>query len=878
MTGRDIREKFLDFFGSKHHSRVSSSSLVPAGDPTLLFTNAGMVQFKRVFLGEEQRPYTRAATSQKCVRAGGKHNDLENVGKTARHHTFFEMLGNFSFGDYFKQGAIEMAWELLVDHYKLPADRLWATVYLDDDEAADLWHTLVGVPRDRIVRLGEKDNFWAMGDTGPCGPCSEIIIDQGEQMACGPDCGIGSCDCDRYLEIWNLVFMQFNRDEQGTLTPLPKPSIDTGMGLERLSAVIQKVPSNFDTDLIRPIIARLEDLCGLPYGQDAAQTVAFKVIADHSRAVTFLLADGVLPSNEGRGYVLRRILRRAVRYGRLLGFKEPFLAPVGHRVIEVMGQDYPELTAARSFIDQVVHNEETRFAETLDHGLKILMDSLEEVQARGSAVFPGEQVFKLYDTYGFPLDLIAEVVQEKGLEPDLEGFQEHMARQRQSSRQAWKGGLEEIPAAYQELANLAATEFWGYDQITGESTVLALIKDEAAVQEAAAGEEIEIVTAATPFYGEAGGQVGDAGVITGPAGKVAIADTQRLPNDVYVHKGRVESGRLLVGDAVHLEVDTHRRQQIACHHTATHLLHAILRAQLGEHVNQAGSLVLPDRLRFDFTHFSGLSPEDLARIEVSLEEEIQRNLPVTTAVMPATEAIKTGAMALFEEKYGDTVRLVAVPGVSQELCGGTHVRQTGELGFCKIISEASVAAGVRRIEASCGTVALTQVQQESQILQDIARRLKASPAEAAVRLDKVLARQKELEKQIEALQGQLASARSGDLLDQVRQVNGVKVLALQVEVEDPKGLRDFADKLKDRLQSGIIVLGSRTDDKAMLISIVTKDLTDRYHAGKIVGELATLVGGKGGGRPDMAQAGGPEPDKLAAALAQAYEVVAKQGK
>jgi len=878
MTGRDIREKFLDYFAGQHHTRVASSSLVPANDPTLLFTNAGMVQFKRVFLGEEQRPYSRAATSQKCVRAGGKHNDLENVGKTARHHTFFEMLGNFSFGDYFKQGAIEMAWELLVDHYQLPPDRLWATVYLDDDEAAELWHTLVGVPRERIVRLGEKDNFWAMGDTGPCGPCSEIIIDQGAQMACGPHCGIGVCDCDRYLEIWNLVFMQYNRDEQGTLTPLPKPSIDTGMGLERLSAVIQKAPSNFDTDLIRPIIARIEDLAGLPYGRDADQTVAFKVIADHSRAISFLIADGVLPSNEGRGYVLRRILRRAVRYGRLLGFKEPFLVPVSQRVIDLMGQDYPELIAARSFIDQVVDNEERRFAETLDHGLKILMDNLEEVQAGGGTVFPGEQAFKLYDTYGFPLDLITEVVQEKNLELDLEGFQEHMTRQRQSSRQAWKGGLEEIPAVYQELAQLAATEFLGYDRTTGESTVLALIKGEAGVREAAAGDEIEVVSAATPFYGESGGQVGDAGVISGPDGTVTVTDTQRLPGDVFVHQGRVESGRLRVGDAVRLEVDVHRRQQIACHHTATHLLHAALRDQLGEHVNQAGSIVLPDRLRFDFTHFSGLSPEDLARIEVTLEEAIQRNLPVATSVLPVAEAIKTGAMALFEEKYGDTVRMVAVPGVSQELCGGTHVKQTGELGFCKIISESSVAAGVRRIEAACGAVALAQVQEEGRILQDIARRLKVSPAEVSGRLDKILARQRDLEKQLEALQGQLASARSGDLLDQVRQVDGIKVLALQVEVTDPKGLRDFADKLKDRLQSGIIILGSRSDDKAMLISVVTKDLTGRYHAGKIVGDLAALVGGKGGGRPDMAQAGGPEPDRLPEALAQAYDIVARQGR
>jgi alanyl-tRNA synthetase len=876
MNGREIREKFLAYFEHKGHTRVASSSLVPAHDPTLLFTNAGMVQFKRTFLGDEPRPYSRAATAQKCVRAGGKHNDLENVGKTARHHTFFEMLGNFSFGDYFKARAIEMAWELLTQHYHLPADRLWATVYYDDAEAADLWHDLIHIPRDRIVGLGEKDNFWAMGDTGPCGPCSEIIIDQGIERACGPDCGIGRCDCDRYLEIWNLVFMQYNRDEAGHLNPLPKPSIDTGMGLERLTAVIQGVPTNFDTDLIRPVIGRTEDLSGLAYGQDPALDVAFKVIADHSRAITFLITDGVLPSNEGRGYVLRRILRRAVRFGRLLGFKQPFLAPVGHQVIDLMGEVYPELLAAKAFIDQVVNNEEERFAETLDHGLKILTDNLEELKAKGGRVLPGDIAFKLYDTYGFPPDLITDVLQEQHLELDLDGFNEHMNRQRESSRQSWKGGLPgELPPAYQALQELPPTRFVGYDQFLVDAPILALLQAETAVNSAAAGAEVEIVVESTPFYAESGGQVADIGQIGGPDLLITVTDVQRLPNEVVIHKGRIDQGKVQVGQTVRLAIDADRRRQIACHHTATHLLHAALRQHLGEHVKQAGSLVTPERFRFDYSHFSGLSDAQMTQLEMDLMHGIQQNLPVNIRQMPMREALAAGAMALFDEKYGDQVRTVAVPGISMELCAGSHVSQTGDIGLCKIISESSVAAGIRRIEAVCGAAAITYIQEESQELQAVAQRLKANRGEILTKLDKLLQRQRDLEKQLEALQGQLAAARSDDLLDQVKSVDGIKVLALEVDVADPKGLRDFADKLKDRLQSGVIVLGSSKGDKAMLITVVTKDLTDRLHAGKIVGALAAKVGGKGGGRADMAQAGGPEKEKLTSALSEVYEIIAK---
>lgn len=876
MTGREIREKFLSFFESKGHTRVPSSSLVPAQDPTLLFTNAGMVQFKRVFLGEEQRPYTRATTVQKCVRAGGKHNDLENVGYTARHHTFFEMLGNFSFGDYFKAGAIEMAWELLTQHYGLDPARLWATVYVEDDEAVELWQRLVGLPADRIVRLGEKDNFWAMGDTGPCGPCSEIVYDQGEERACGPNCGIGRCDCDRYLEIWNLVFMQFNRDQQGNLTPLPKPSIDTGMGLERLTAVLQGVPSNFDTDLIRPLITTLEEMAGLAYGREPARDVAFKVIADHSRAITFLIADGVLPSNEGRGYVLRRILRRAVRFGRRLGFRKPFLAPVSLKVIDLMGQDYPELTAARSFITRVVQNEEERFAETLDHGLRLLADGVAELKARGETVIGGDMAFRLYDTYGFPLDLINDVAREEGLQVDLPGFEALMQRQRESSRQAWKGGLGgELPAVYQDLERLPATRFLGYEQFAASGQVLALIQNEREVAAAAAGAEVEVVVDQTPFYAESGGQVADTGQLTAPGLVAEVVEVQKLPSDIFLHRARILEGEIRVGQEIRLQIEVERRRQIMRHHTATHLLHAALRKHLGEHVKQSGSLVAPDRLRFDYSHFAALTTDDLRALENEVFAAILANLPVEISHLPLAEALAAGAMALFDEKYGDLVRLVNVPGISLELCGGCHVSRTGDIGLCRIVSEGSVAAGVRRLEAVCGTAALAYCQEESATLESLAHRLKVGRHEILGRLEKLLQRQKELEKQIDALQGQLAAARSGDLLDRVQQVNGIKVLALEVDAAEPKQLRELADKLRDRLKSGVVVLGSSKGEKAMLLAAVTRDLTDRLNAGQIIGALAAKVGGRGGGRADLAQAGGPDKDKLPQALAAVPEIIAR---
>ncbi|MFZ5447075.1 MAG: alanine--tRNA ligase [Thermodesulfobacteriota bacterium] len=879
MTSREIREIFLRFFESQGHTRVASSSLVPAGDPTLLFTNAGMVQFKKVFLGEDPRPYTRAASSQKCVRAGGKHNDLENVGFTARHHTFFEMLGNFSFGDYFKAGAIEMAWELLTRHYKLPADKLWATVFHEDEEAARLWEKIAGLPADRIIGMGEKDNFWAMGDTGPCGPCSEILIDQGEAMSCGAECGIGKCECDRYLEIWNLVFMQFNRTADGVLHPLPKPSIDTGMGLERLCAVIQGVKSNFDCDLLRPVIAGIEALAGQSYGVNEQQNVPFRVIADHSRATAFLIADGVLPSNEGRGYVLRRIMRRAIRFGRLLNLKTPFLTKVCDGVVELMGEIYPELRQMHHIMTQVVTNEEERFADTLDHGLKLLGEELDYLKRHSQKILPGEVAFKLYDTYGFPLDLVQDTLREEGLVLDLEGFEAHMQRQREASRQSWKGGPgEELPPVYQELAEWPSTQFLGYDATEADSTILALIVQLGHNSQAEAGEEVEVVTAASPFYGESGGQVGDTGFISGDGWRIRIINTQKLPNDLIVHQGKVEEGVVHVNDPAHLEVDAERRRRIMRHHTATHLLQAALRRHLGDHVKQSGSLVDPERLRFDFTHFKAISPEELEAIELDLNEAVASNLPVHTDQMSMSQAMDLGATALFEEKYGEDVRVVAIPEVSQELCGGTHVERTGDLGLCKITTETSIAAGIRRIEAVCGLDAVKLTQEQSRELDQAASLLKGSRADLVARLEKMLERQKKLEKELEALKGRLASAQARDLMDQVRQVDGVPVLALKVDATDPKSLRDFAVKFQDKLKSGIVVLGSDAAEKAMLIALVSKDLTKRFPAGEIIKAIAPVVGGSGGGRPDMAQAGGPDKDKLPTALEAAYEVIAQKAK
>lgn len=872
MTGNDARKLFLEYFQKHHHQIVRSSSLVPRDDPSLLFVNAGMVQFKRTFLGEEKRSYNRAVTSQKCVRAGGKHNDLENVGYTARHHTFFEMLGNFSFGDYFKEKAIEFAWDLLINGYGLPPDKLYASVFLDDDEAHELWRKNIGLPEDRIVRFGEKDNFWAMGDTGPCGPCSEILIDRGAQYGCDrPDCAVG-CECDRYLEIWNLVFMQFNRDADGRMTPLPKPSIDTGMGLERIVSVVQNAPTNYDTDLIAPIIARTEVLAQKGRANSFETGVAMKVIADHSRAAAFLVGDGVLPSNEGRGYVLRRILRRAIRYGRNIGLTQPFLHQTTAVVFDIMREAYPEIKDSAAFITKVIENEELRFSETLDHGLRVLTDTLAELQASGQHTIPGELIFKLYDTFGFPVDIVQDVVRDRNLALDMAGFESAMEAQRAQSRGVFTfTGLSE---AYKELAARGfCTEFTGYQTLSAPSQIVLMVSGNAAVTQAVADQEIEVVTHTTPFYAESGGQVGDTGHIQAPGFEMVVTNTIKDPTGIVIHQGRVVSGSIATGAAVTLHVDTLRRQATARNHTATHLLHHALRQVLGEHVKQAGSLVSPERLRFDFSHFALVPPEALQQIEQLVNAGVRANIPLQVTEMDAESAFKSGAIALFEEKYGDRVRVVAIPEISQELCGGTHATATGAIGLFKILSEGSVAAGVRRIEAVTGAAALQHVQELEQRFNQITLMLRVKPEEVAARCEKLLAAQKNLEKQIDQLKGRLAEVAGSAPGKEVQTINGVSVIIRRVEVDTPAQLRDVTDRLRNQVTSGIIVLGSVVADKVLLIVRVTDDLVSRYAAGKIIKPIAAIVGGSGGGRPDMAQAGGNQPAKLDDALAQAAGVI-----
>jgi len=870
MTGNEVRQIFLDYFEKHKHQIVRSSSLVPADDPTLLFTNAGMVQFKRCFLGEEKRDYVLAATSQKCVRAGGKHNDLENVGYTARHHTFFEMLGNFSFGQYFKDGAIEFAWDLLTNGYGLPEEKLWVSIYLDDDEAYDIWHEKIGVPADRIVRLGEEENFWAMGDTGPCGPCSEIHIHRGGQCDLNnPNCGV-DCDCDRFLEIWNLVFMQFNRDESGKMTPLPKPSIDTGMGLERMASIVQDVDTNYDTDLMTPIMQKAAELSGKTMGAVAADDVAMKVIADHSRAAAFLIGDGVLPSNEGRGYVLRRIMRRAIRYGRNIGLMQPFLHETAAVVFEIMKPAYPDLLESAAYITNVIKNEEVRFSETLDNGLKVLNESLEAMKARGESRVPGDVIFKLYDTYGFPVDIVRDVVRDEDITLDMEGFEEHMAAQRAKSRT--KVSFDGISDAYKNLtATGVKTEFVGYERTTAESEVLLVVQDGAEVEQADAGA-VEIVTGMTPFYGESGGQVGDTGTITADGMEMKVSDTVKDPTGLVIHRGELVSGQIEKGQAVALTVDEEARRATERNHTATHVLHTALRQVLGDHVKQAGSLVAPDRFRFDFTHLSQVKPEEIEQIETIANRYIRENDPTDIREMAAEEAFQSGATALFEEKYGDTVRVVSLGDYSRELCGGTHTDRAGNICLLKIVGEASIASGVRRIEALTGAGAVAHVQQMVGILNEGARLLKDKPEAMVPRIEKLIADYKAGEKQVAQLKAKMAS-QAADAVADIRTVNGVKMLAQKVSVDSPAALRDMADRFKDSIKSGVVVLGAAKDNKALLIVGVTKDLTGQCKAGDIIKQVAAIVGGSGGGRPDMAQAGGSQPEKLDEALEKAYGIV-----
>jgi alanyl-tRNA synthetase len=872
MTGNEIRTQFLDYFKKHEHRIVRSSSLVPQDDPTLLFINAGMVQFKRVFLGEEKRDYVRATTSQKCVRAGGKHNDLENVGYTARHHTFFEMLGNFSFGDYFKEGAIEFAWDLLTNGYGLPGDKLYGSIYLDDDEAYELWRKNIGLPDDRIVRFGEEDNFWSMGDTGPCGPCSEIIIDRGEEYGCDrPDCAVG-CECDRYLEIWNLVFMQFNRDASGKMTPLPKPSIDTGMGLERVVSIIQDVPTNFDTDLILPIIRQTEDMAQQRFGESREIDVAMKVIADHSRAAAFLIGDGIMPANEGRGYVLRRILRRAIRYGRNIGLNRPFLHKTAAVVFDIMKPAYPELSEAAAFITNIIKNEEVRFLETLDTGLKLLNDTLSEIKGRGENRVPGDVIFKLYDTYGFPVDIVRDVVRDENMSLDLEGFDRAMDAQRARSRSV--AAFASISDAYKKLsARGFKPEFRGYKMLTTDSIVRLIVEGDREIPEAAAGQSVELVTDETPFYAESGGQVGDSGEITAKNFEMEVVDTIKDPTGLIIHKGNIIAGKIKKGQKVTLSVDRDKRKATALNHTATHILHAVLREVLGDHVKQAGSLVAPDRLRFDFTHFSQVDPETLAEIETRVNRRIRENVPTETEEMEAEAAFESGATALFEEKYGDRVRVISLSDFSKELCGGTHTGRTGNIGFFKIVSESSVASGVRRIEALTGQGALEYVQKTSRTLEEAAHLVKEKPAALAPKIKKMLNDLKALEKEIVHLKAKLASDDAQVEGEAIQTINNTKVMIQRVAVDNPAALRDLADRIKEKIKSGIVVLGSVNGPKVFLIVGVTRDLTDCFHAGKLIKQIAATVGGSGGGRPDMAQAGGTQPENLDQALKKAYEVI-----
>jgi len=877
MTGNEVRKKFLDYFEKQDHRIVRSSSLVPSDDPTLLFVNAGMVQFKRAFLGEEKRSYVRATTAQKCVRAGGKHNDLENVGYTARHHTFFEMMGNFSFGDYFKEKAIEFGWDLLTNDFGLSEDKLWVSIYLDDDEAHNLWHKNIGVPENRISRFGEEDNFWAMGDTGPCGPCSEIHFDRGLEFGCGkPDCKVG-CDCDRFLEIWNLVFMQFDRDVSGKLTPLPKPSIDTGLGLERMVSILQDVPTNFDIDLIRPIMNKVEILSEKRLGESWEADVGMKVIADHSRAAAFLIGDGVLPSNEGRGYVLRRIMRRAIRYGRNIGLTRPFLHETARVVFDIMKPAYPELTEAASFITNVIENEEIRFSETLDHGLKLLNENLLNLKAKGQKNVPGELIFKLYDTYGFPVDIVRDIVRDEDMTLDLEGFDQAMEAQRERSKAI--AAFTSISDAYKNLSAYGITaQFVGYDTVSCRSKVLVMVKDGEEVQEASEGQSVEIVTEVTPFYGEAGGQVGDTGTISADNLEMKISDTVKDPTGLIIHKGKVIAGTVNKGDDVTLTVDEHQRLATARNHTATHLLHFALRKILGDHVKQAGSLVAPERLRFDFTHFSQPDSETLDKIEGLVNEKIRENLPIQTEEMESEAAFKTGATALFEEKYGDRVRVVSLSDFSKELCGGTHSHRTGDIGLFKIVGESSVASGVRRIEALTGAAALDYIQKIAKRLHDTALLLREHPDAVPQRLEKILSHQKVLEKELERLKAGIAAQSAHWTQKDIKTIGGIQVLVKKVSVDKPAAMRELADRFKEKLKSGIVVLGSADTTKTLLIVVVTKDLTARFHAGNMIKEIASVVGGGGGGRPDMAQAGGSKPEKLDQALEKAYEIVERENR
>ena len=873
-SGNEIREAFLRFFEDKGHVRVKSSPLIPKNDPTLLFTNAGMVQFKDYFLGKEKPPFKRATSCQKCMRAGGKHNDLENVGKTGRHHTFFEMLGNFSFGDYFKKEAIEFAWELVTEVFKLPVERLYVSVYEKDDEAFEIWNKVIGLPEDRIYRLGEKDNFWAMGDTGPCGPCSEIYYDRGEEFACGENCGIGTCDCDRYLEIWNLVFMQYERDEKGNLHPLAKPSIDTGMGLERIASVLQDVPSNYETDLLFPLVKWASEVSGIPYGKDEKTSTSMRVIADHLRAMTFLISDGVLPANEGRGYVLRRIIRRASRHGRLLGIDRPFLFEGVDVVVEIMRDAYPELELNRDLVKRVVKKEEERFARTVEKGLFILQELIEKLKEEGKDTIPGEEAFKLYDTFGFPLDLILEVANDENMKVDVKRFEELLEEQKERARKSWKGGVQKVVSPeIQELSEKFPTLFTGYEHLEEYAKVVGILKGEELVEALKEGEEGTVILDRTPFYPEKGGQVGDTGIIEGNSCYCRVLDTQNVTEKLIGHKVKVVKGEVKTGDYVNAVVDEKRRRAVTRAHTATHLLHKALREVLGNHVKQAGSLVMPDRLRFDFTHFEAPTDEELKAVEEQVYNWILNNYPVKIEEMPIEEALNRGAIALFGEKYGDVVRVVDVGGVSVELCGGTHVNRSGDIGFFKIVSESSVSSGTRRIEAVVGEEAARYVREKENLVKKLRSSLQAPEEQLIQKVERLKEELKEKERELERLKKKLATAQVDEVVRGAPTINGVKIVTAKLEGFGGKELAEVADVIRNKAGSAAVMLVSLKDGRASLLIALTKDLTDRLKAGELIREIAPILGGKGGGRPDLAQGGVKDLSKLDSAFEKFKEIV-----
>jgi len=868
-SAQELRQAFIRYFEQHGHQAVPSSPLIPQADPTLLFTNAGMNQFKRVFLGEETRAYKRAVSAQKCLRAGGKHNDLENVGYTRRHHTFFEMLGNFSFGDYFKEDAIKFGWEFLTQTVGLDKSRLWVTIFREDDDAELLWKK-IGISPSRIVRCGEKDNFWQMADTGPCGPCSEIHFDRGTAVP-GDDQPNG--EGDRVIEIWNLVFMQFNRDASGTLHPLPKPSIDTGMGLERLAAVAQGVYSNYDSDLFRPLLATIANRAGTEYGKKEQADRSMRVVADHLRAITFLMADGILPSNEGRGYVLRRILRRAARHGRLLGIVEPFLYELTTAVVQQMGGAYSELRSAAATVAEATRGEEERFIATLDQGLPILNDMIAKTRSAGRTVLPGPEVFKLYDTYGFPMDLITEACREQGMTVDEQGFDAAIEEQRNRARKT--GGFEQETArpAVTELAQrFGTTKFVGYDRLESDSMLQAILKGDRLVKEAAEGDEVEVVLDVTPFYAEGGGQVGDQGVLVGTEGRLDIKETTRPVPTLILHKGTVSKGRIREGEQLHMTVNRTTRQDAARNHTATHLVHAALRDMLGPHVKQYGSLVAPNRLRFDFAHFRPLASRDIDEIETIVNGEIRKNETVRAEVMSIQDAVAKGALAFFGDKYGEQVRVVTVESFSKELCGGTHCGHTGEIGLFRILSETGVAAGVRRIEAQTGSGAMAAMKKLEADVRELSELLKVGPSELVAKTRKVMAQLKDKERELEDLKLKMASGSA--VASTARTVAGVPVYVQRTDGLDMNGMRALADQLRDKLKSGVVALGAATDDgKVALLVVVTKDLSGKVKAGDLIKVMAAEVGGTGGGRPEMAQAGGKDPSKLDASLEKVFDLV-----